>query len=51
MGDTRHVARDFIQCARILDDLDRSDSVDAKILLKPSSMHLYAPARRGGRWI
>src|SRR5882757_4063015 len=39
---------DFVQCARILDDLDRSDTVDAKILFN-AQFHasLYAPARRG----
>jgi DNA-binding GntR family transcriptional regulator len=38
---------DFVQCAHILDDLDRSDTVDAKILLN-ARFHagLYAPARR-----
>ena len=38
---------DFVQCARMLDDLDASDTVDAKILLN-AQFHtgLYAPAGR-----
>lgn len=38
---------DFVQCELVLDELDASDSVDAKILLN-ARFHtlLYAPARR-----
>jgi DNA-binding GntR family transcriptional regulator len=38
---------DFVRCARMLDDLDASDTVDAKILLN-AQFHtgLYAPAGR-----
>ncbi|WP_315755873.1 GntR family transcriptional regulator [Bradyrhizobium sp. SZCCHNRI2007] len=38
---------DFLQCTRILDELDRSDTVDAKIVLN-AQFHtsLYAPSRR-----
>jgi DNA-binding GntR family transcriptional regulator len=39
---------DFVQCAQTLDDLDASDTVDAKIRLN-AQFHasLYTPARRG----
>ena len=41
------VRSDFVQCARMLDDLDASDTVDAKILLN-AQFHtgLYAAAGR-----
>jgi DNA-binding GntR family transcriptional regulator len=39
---------DFLHCARFLDELDTSDTIDAKIVLN-AQFHasLYAPARRG----